>query len=385
MSGLQRNRILVGDLRERLAELPEGLVDTVITSPPYFQLRDYGVAGQLGLEPTVGGWVDEMRLALNGLIRVLKPTGSLWLNLGDTYSRHQSYGAQRKSLLLAPERLLLALAEDGWLVRNKVVWAKTNSMPHAVSDRLSSSYDIVYLLTRQPSYFFDLDAIRLPHRSTTRPRHGTTYPPAHAAAPSWRQQGGGNRGLAAQKAAGRVGHLLGKNPGDVWQLPGANFPGAHFATFPPALVERPLLATCPELICDSCGTPYRRAVRKRTVEHSRDRGPQRAEQRVLRYPRRYTAIRERGPLLPACSCRVSAQPGVVLDPFFGAGTVGLVAERHDRDWVGIELNPAYARIARDRIAKARKEGARDGSPVDGTQTVLSADQPSTPTKGGVEP
>ena len=100
MSGLARNRIIVGDLRERLADLPDGSVDTVITSPPYYQLRDYGVRGQLGLEPTVAGWVDETRIALNGLARVLKPTGSVWLNLGDTYSRHPKFGApDRKSVV----------------------------------------------------------------------------------------------------------------------------------------------------------------------------------------------------------------------------------------------------------------------------------------------
>ena len=239
MSSLVRNRILLGDVRERLADLPSSAVDCAITSPPYFQLRDYGVGGQLGLEPDVEGWVDEMRLALNGLARVLKPTGSLWLNLGDTYSRHAKYGAARKSLVLAPERLLLALSDDGWVVRNKVIWAKTNPMPHSVGDRLTNSYDVVYFLTRSATYWFELDAIRLPHRSLTTARRGTIYPPEQASAPIWRQRGGGNRGLAVRKAQGVPGHELGKNPGDVWQIAGASFHGAHFATFPPALVERP--------------------------------------------------------------------------------------------------------------------------------------------------
>ena len=362
MSGLTRNQIIVGDLRERLAELPAGSVDTVITSPPYYQLRDYGVRGQLGLEPTIGGWVDETRLALDGLARVLKPTGSLWLNLGDTYSRRPKFGAPKKSLLLGPERLLLGLSDDGWIVRNKVIWAKTNPMPHAVADRLSNSYDVVYFLTRSPSYYFDLDAIRLPHRSTATARPGSVYPPDRASAPLWRQRGGGNRGLAAQKARGSVGHRLGKNPGDVWSLPTANFHGAHFATFPPSLVERPLLATCPELICDTCDAPFKRVSRARREEHSRGRRPQRSEPRVLRYRRNYTVIRERGPLLPGCKCGTSARPGVVLDPFFGAGTVGLVAEQHRRDWVGIEINPTYAAIAKQRIATAREtQTTRSGS------------------------
>lgn len=324
MSGLVRNRILVGDVRDRLADIPADSVDCVITSVPYFQLRDYGVDGQIGLEQTIEAWTDELRLVMNGLARVLKPSGSLWLNIGDSYSRHQKSGAPAKSLLLAPERLLLALSAEGWVVRSKVIWFKTNPIPHSVADRLSNSYDVVYFLTRSPHYFFDLDAIRLPYRDPT-----------------------GKKRLAP---AG----LLGKNPGDVWMLPAANFRGAHFATFPPALVERPLLATCPELICDHCGTPYERPSRITRKELGGGQAG-RPERHVLRYTRRYTVMRQRGALRPGCPCGKSARPGVVLDPFFGAGTVGLVAESHGRDWVGIELSPAYAAIARERIVSARPD------------------------------
>jgi DNA modification methylase len=379
---LVRNRVLLGDIRERLAELPATSIDCVITSPPYYQLRDYSVGGQLGLEPNVGTWVDELRLALGGLARVLKPSGSLWLNLGDSYSRHGKYGAPAKGLLLGPERLLLALADEGWIVRNKVIWAKTNPMPHSVADRLTNSHDVVYFLTRSPSYFFDLDAIRLPHRSEASSRNGHPYPPERASAPAWRQRGGGNRGLAAQKSSGQTGHPLGKNPGDVWPLPSANFHGAHFATFPPGLVERPLLATCPELVCEACGSPFRRPSRARREEAARSRRPSRRQTHVLRYSRRYSVIRERGPLLPNCACGAQAHPGVVLDPFFGAGTVGLVAERHGREWVGIEISPAYARIAEQRLAQDRARRAADGPPVDGTATtVVSTAQPSNPERG----
>ena len=382
MSRVIRNQIVLGDIRDRLSDLPEASIDCVITSPPYYQLRDYGIGGQLGLETSVEGWVDELRLALNGLARVLKPSGSLWLNLGDTYSRHTKYGAPPKGLLLAPERLLLGLSDDGWIVRNKVIWAKTNPMPHCVSDRLTNSYDVIYFLTRSPSYFFDLDAIRLPHRSWATSRSSSTYPPDRASAPLWRQRGGGNRGLTAQKARGVVGHQLGKNPGDVWSLPSANVSGQHFATFPPGLVERPLLATCPELICDACGTPFKRTSRVRREEIGRDRRPRRSAPRVLRYASRYTVIRKRGPLLPACTCGTTTQPGIVLDPFFGAGTVGLVAERHGRDWVGIEINPTYAEIAEQRLAEDRKQREADGPPVDGTaHAVVSTAQPSIPERG----
>jgi hypothetical protein len=263
-----------------------------------------------------------------------------------------------------------------------VIWAKTNPMPHSVADRLTNAYDVVYFLTRSPRYFFDLDAIRLPHRSRAVSRNGHTYPPDRASAPLWRQRGGGNRGLVSQKARGEVGHPLGKNPGDVWSMPSANFDGAHFATFPPGLAERPLLATCPELICDSCATPFRRPSRARRVKVSREHHPQRSEPRVRRYSRRYSVIRQRGPLLPGCQCGTATRPGAVLDPFFGAGTVGLVAQRHRRDWVGIEINPRYAKIAENRLEQERPGRAADGPPVDATQSaVASAAQPSTPERG----
>ncbi|HEX6700897.1 MAG TPA: site-specific DNA-methyltransferase [Gaiellaceae bacterium] len=347
------NRVIVGDARRELAKLPTSFVDCVITSPPYFQLRDFGVSGQLGLEATVETWVDELRLALNGLIRVLKPSGSLWLNLGDTYSRHARFGAPPKSLLLAPERLLLALSKDGWIVRNKVIWAKTNPMPSAVADRLSTTYDFLYFLTRSPRYFFDLDAIRLPHRSLAHSRRGRPYPPAGTAAPRFGRVSG-NHGLPAQRARGKVGHRLGKNPGDVWPIGTGSFHGAHFAVFPPGLVERPLLATCPERLCTRCGAPHRRSSRARH-EGVGPNGPPPREPRVFRLDRRYTVSRRRGPLRPGCACGASSRPGLVLDPFFGAGTVGLVAERHRRHWLGIEINPGYARLAEQRVARASEQ------------------------------
>jgi site-specific DNA-methyltransferase (adenine-specific) len=337
-SELPRNQVVVGDARQRLAELPEHSVDCVITSPPYFQLRNYGMEGQIGLEDHVEGWTDELRLVMAGIARILKPTGSVWLNLGDSFSRHERGGAPPKSLLLGPERLGLALIEDGWTIRNKVVWAKTNTMPNSVRDRLSCSWEVVYLLTRSRQYYFDLDAIRVPHRSAQpkrRPTAQAIYPPPTVAPPRWAGPlAGSNSGLARLKAQGLVGHPLGKNPGDVWSIPASNFRGQHFATFPPSLVVRPLLASCPERVCARCGRPWCR-------EPARSLG----------------GLAVRGELQRTCSCRASWQPGLVLDPFFGAGTVGLVAGQHGRDWLGIELNPAFAALASERIAAAREQSS----------------------------
>lgn len=338
---LSLNTVLIGDARRRLTELPDHCIDTVITSPPYVQLRDYQVKGQIGLEANADGWVDELRLIARELARVLKPTGSLWLNLGDSYSRNQRTGSPPKSLLLAPERLALALIEDGWIIRNKVVWAKTNPMPASVSDRLSCSWEVIYFLVRSPRYYFDLDSIRVPHRSASptgksiRPSAPLkTYPP-NGVTPSWAGPlAASNSGLSKLKARGVVGHPLGANPRDVWQLATANFRGEHFATFPTSLVERPLLASCPERTCTRCGRPWRRDP-ARTLGH----------------------LAVRGELRPDCRCRKGWRPGVVLDPFFGAGTVGLVAEAHQRDWLGVELNPDFAALAEHRIETARRQSA----------------------------
>lgn len=143
-----RNRILIGDAVECVKTLPTDSIDTVITSPPYWALRNYQVEGQLGLESDVHVWVERLSELLDDIARVLKPEGSVWLNLGDTYSRHQSHGALPKSLVLAPERLLLRLAAQGWIVRSKVVWAKQNPMPTSVRDRLATTWEPIYLLVR---------------------------------------------------------------------------------------------------------------------------------------------------------------------------------------------------------------------------------------------
>lgn len=232
------------------------------------------------------------------MARALKPTGSFYLNVSDSYSRHHRYGAPPKSLLLGPERLLLRLLDQGWIVRNKIVWAKPNPMPNSVRDRLSCTWEPLYLLTRSARYYFDLDAIREPHRTRRKPAPQTRPGKYEEAKPQWAGPlAGSNNGLLRARSEGRSGHPLGKNPGDVWTISTAGYRGAHFATFPTALLTKPILSSCPP-------------------------------------------------------------SGVVLDPFMGAGTVAIEAERLGRDWLGIELNPAYRRQALRRIAAAREsEGA----------------------------
>jgi DNA modification methylase len=246
---------------------------------------------------------------------VLVPTGALWLNLGDSLSRHPKYGAPVKGLLLAPERLLLALAQDGWLVRTKVIWAKTNPMPSSVTDRLSLTYEVIYFLVRQRSYFFDLDAIREPHTSPGAKRAQVTQPQPPSSSTEWAGPLAASRGgLRRSRTNDLPGHPLGKNPGDVWQFATRGFHGAHMAVFPPELVRRPILATCPAVVCTACGQG--RKVRTGTLQ---------------------------------CQCKAPARRGLVADPFFGSGTTGLVAQELGRDWLGIELHPKYVRLAEQRL------------------------------------
>jgi len=351
---LPRNSILTGDAREVLAGLLPESVDCCVTSPPYANaVRNYQASGQLGQEPTVDEFVQNLRGVLRGVRRVLKPTGSLWLNIGDSYARHLRQGAPRGSLLLAPQRVALALSADGWIVRNVAVWHKPNPLPQSAQDRLSPTYETIIFATKSRRYFFDLDAIRIPHRSAGRARSQERE--------RTRRYQGNNTGLGKLKAAGRVGNARGKNPGDVWTVPTAADRLGHQATFPEALIERPILATCPELICTQCDRAWTRPTRiksRRTNEgmlHTREVGK-----------------------LRRCDCFAPTRPGVVLDPFMGTGTTAAVAERLSRDWLGIELNPAYVKLATDRLRAA------DSSTAGGRGCTPFCSPPSHPlTKGGL--
>jgi len=325
MRRLPANQLLIGDARTVLRTLPSESVDCVITSPPYFRLRNYQDEHQIGLEERVEDWVRELMLVCRQVKRLLKPTGAFWLNIGDTFSRTESEGAANKSLLLAPERLAVTLAADGWILRNKVVWAKSNPMPTSVRDRLSCTHEVIYFLVRGKRYYFDLDAIRVPHLGRElRPVKATT---AWSVPDAWRGPSSGrHNGLVDLKRQGLAGHPLGKNPGDVWPLATAGYRGQHHAVFPERLVEKPLLATCPEKVCSRCGTPWTRTTAMKLG-----------------------AAAVTSALAPQCECRADSQPGLVLDPFMGSGTVAAVAARLGRRWLGVELNPAFADLVTQRL------------------------------------
>lgn len=323
------NRILLGDAHDALTRLKTGSVDMCLTSPPYFRLRDYDAIGQLGLEAHVDAWALRLRDIAREIHRILVPTGTLWLNLGDTYAAHPRQGAQAKSLLLAPERVARLLQEDGWILRNKIVWAKPNPMPSSVRDRLTAAHEVIYLFAKQPRYHFDLDAVRIP--LTPQPAApsglGIRHPPRRQ---DWRGPNANRtNGLRTLQAEGRAGHPLGKNPSDVWTLPTAPGSGSHHAAFPQALAERCIRAGTPAGRCATCRMPWVHPVRR--LGH--------------------TAVRLA--LQPQCDHGGTPEKGVVVDPFIGSGTTAVVAEKLDRDWIGVELNPVFAAEATARIEDAR--------------------------------
>ncbi len=321
-----------GDALAVAREMDAASVDCIVTSPPYFGLRDYGVDGQYGLEESPAEYVTTMRELFAEMRRVLSDDGTLWLNLGDSYysgrgnpgpnSADEKQPARRgwvrpqdrcgvdwsspKNLLGIPWRVALALQDDGWILRNAVVWHKPNAMPESVNDRLNTRYEQVFLFSKSRHYWFDLDAIKVP--VTTQ----------HNAALSWARDtkeadvpGQNHRqhrpdrtpyapGMNPQnlKAANGKQHRLPadhpgvRNPGDVWEIPTQPFSAAHFATMPPALAERCLLAGC-------------------------------------------------------------KPDGTVLDPFSGSGTTGLAAQRTGRRYVGIDINAEYLDLSlRTRLHNA---------------------------------
>ena len=282
---MKRNVIHTGDATETLQELPAESVNMVMTSPPYWNLRDYGVDGQLGREETAGAFVQNLADVFDEVKRVLRPDGSLWLNLGDTYDD--------KDLQQIPARVALELQDRGWILRNRVTWAKPNPMPQSVKDRLNDTTEAVFHFVKNREYYYDLDAIREPHAKSTRKRMGKGY--RNASQKNKRTEGdspgGHHRGGGVHSPGVGYDELLnedGKNPGDVFNTSVRPFPEAHFAVYPPELCEKPIKATCPP-------------------------------------------------------------DGVVLDPFAGAGTTLLKAKELGRQYVGIELNPEYADMARARI------------------------------------
>ena len=307
-------QIINADVRQGLTKIESGTVDTCITSPPYWGLRDYGSDGQIGLESTPNEYVATMVEVFRAVRRVLRDDGTLWLNLGDCYNAYNhnrgsaagtnknhheimpaadcglsAPGLKQKDLVGIPWRVAFALQADDWYLRSDIIWSKPNPMPESVTDRPTKAHEYIFLLSKSARYYYDINSIREPHttsgaeknigivdqRSLERPKHGNN--------PAMRTRPG-------SRPTGYFGYALGRNRRTVWNVPTKPYPGAHFATFPPDLIRPCILAGCP-------------------------RGE------------------------------------IVLDPFAGSGTTGMVAEEEGRNSVLIEINPEYCDMIRKRTAQ----------------------------------
>lgn len=386
--------ILVGDCVEHLRGLPDQSVHCCVTSPPYWGLRDYGVDGQLGLEPTPEAYCQRMVEVFREVRRVLRDDGSLWLNVGDSFAGspgngrgggeqldgrlpHYSSsvkaapGLKPKDLVGVPWRLAFALQQDGWYLRSDIVWSKPNPMPESVTDRPTKSHEYLFLLSKRERYYWDQEAVREPHKQEYK---FSTY--AERVADGCSKAGGGSAEALAvghNKTHGRstshtLGNPSGRNVRDVWTIATEPCREAHFATMPQKLVEPCIKAgTSEHGCCPECGAPWERVVKKethfegvsgaagRTAEEVNASGKLAGSQHGMNIKLGPVVNTTTLGWVPTCKCDAGdPQPCVVLDPFFGAGTVGLVAERLGRSYIGIELNPEYAEIARRRIASNGK-------------------------------
>jgi DNA modification methylase len=401
--------IYVGDARKTLSGLPGGSVDCIVTSPPYWAKRDYETGGweggdptcehragppqqdgrggigalgtrgtqgssvatarpmrsrclrcgaarvdeQLGVEDTPAEFVASLVATLDEARRVLADHGTLWLNLGDTYSGGGGYapnapsnqardaswptasgrdgsfvvpnrdrreartsagsreaGVPAKNLLLVPARVAIALQDAGWVLRAEIVWAKRNGMPESVADRPTSSHEMVYVLAKRARYWSDFEALREPAEWA---RWGDQRNPKHEGSESAASWISDTKKADLQKRA-----AAGKNIRDVWWIATESYPGAHFAVFPRELARRCIVAGCPAEVCVACAKP-----RLRIVDED--------------------AFTERTLGWTDCGCGAGWRPGVVLDPFMGSGTTAEVARLQRRHIVGIELKDSYVR------------------------------------------
>ncbi|MCX6027734.1 MAG: site-specific DNA-methyltransferase [Chloroflexi bacterium] len=274
--------IIQGDARACLRDLPDASVHCIVTSPPYFQQRDYSTPLQIGNEKSPDEYVRNLRLVFVECLRVLKADGTFWLNLGDKYDDGE--------LLGMPWRVASALKEDGWLLRSDIIWYKPNAVPSSVKNRPTTDHEYVFLFAKSKEYYYDIDAIREPH---------VTF------SPESKMKGGRNHFNKTENGTPEQGkysgtsnlhsgrwdqafHPLGRNRRTVWEIPLSESRDAHFAVFPEKLVELCILAGCP-------------------------------------------------------------QNGIVLDPFIGSGTTAVVAQRLGRSFVGVDSNPEYCEIARQRL------------------------------------
>lgn len=318
-------QILCGDVREKLGEIKDGVVQTCVTSPPYWGLRDYGMDQQLGSEKTPDEYVRNMVDVFREVRRVLRDDGTLWLNLGDSY-------ANGKQLTGIPWRVAFALQADGWYLRQDIIWHKPNPMPESVRDRCTKSHEYLFLLTKSAKYFFDSEAIKEEAVSPVSVRRRSNGVGAEDQGRRIKDGCTNNCGVTGKR-----------NRRSVWTITPKPYKGSHFAVFPPDLVSPCILAGTSEQGRCRCGKPLKRLV-------ERERVPTRTGGNSYKSPdpeRHVTTTTTTGWEVPCCGG--DPEPCLVLDPFLGSGTTLMVAKQLHRDGVGVELNPEYVKLAYERI------------------------------------
>jgi DNA modification methylase len=366
-------RVLQGDCRDRLKEMPDGSVHCVVSSPPYFGLRDYGVEQQIGLEVAPQEFIDELVAVFREVRRVLRDDGTLWLNMGDSYAndgkwgghtggkhakalhaspigRNKRYsGLKPKDLIGIPWRLALALQADGWFLRQDIIWSKPNPMPESVDDRCTKAHEYLFLLSKSPRYFYDADAIMegLAETSIARLAQGVGAQSGSARVPG-KTNGpmkavSRRRGIPPRHAQygsssdqhgfDSVGRGAGRNKRSVWTVSTVSFDLEH---------------------CTACWTTFKTAEHRALRREKTIEGDTVVESRVFCGCGRHDAWLSHFATFPPeliQDCIKAGCPvgGTVLDPFFGAGTTGLVADRLGRNAVGIELNAHYVAMAKFRL------------------------------------
>jgi len=375
-------RLLVGDCRTLLPTLAAGSVHCVVTSPPYWGLRDYGAANQIGLEATPAAYLEALVGVFHDIWRVLRDDGTLWLNLGDGYAGGGGYapeapsnqerapgifhgntlamsearvkarpghvpaGLKPKDLVGMPWRVAFALQADGWFLRADCIWHKPNPMPESVTDRPTKAHEYVFLLTKRARYFYDGDAVREPYSGHCGGEGGVNNKERLKSVR-----------LGAAHAPSLINATVnpaGRNLRSVWTINPAPTPDAHFATFPPQLAARCILAgTSARGACAACGAPRVRQVEREaaTVLSPASRYGHGAGRNDGGRSQLVGATASTVGWAPACACDAATVPCVVLDPFAGTGTTGRVAEDLGRDSVLLELNPAYGELAARKTAQ----------------------------------
>lgn len=396
-------QIICGDALTELRKMASESVHCVVTSPPYLGLRRYlpeghpDEAAQIGLEPDPETWAARLVEVFREVRRVLHPTGTLWINCGDAYAsawpchRRSTIGAgslpngkrearpsnlsgdlKEKDLIGLPWLLAFALRAEGWWLRSAITWCKVAPMAESCQDRPTSATEMIFLFAKSPRYFYDQSAIRTPIKESTRIRLSQPTFDSQTGGP--KDTGNGNRShrqtlrnqhekLIAQE---KWDTEQGANLRNFWLLSPESFPDAHFATFPTEIPRRAiLLGASARGVCPECGEPWR-------LERVASVWPDSGAQYDPHDPRGSTARRcprggqkEWDRTIPAyttgwhpgCSCgRDDTRPAVVLDPFSGSGTTGLVALQLGRSFVGIELSEEYCRMAERRLAGAMAQG-----------------------------